>query len=69
MAILWDLAASYDVDFARLLALAGYGGPRRLRPPAPAHDRRAARADRLSPDDQAEALRFMAELEARREDG
>ena len=25
--------------------------------------------DRLSPDDQAEALRFMAELEARREDG
>ena len=26
MAILWELAATYGVDFGRLLALAGYGG-------------------------------------------
>ena len=70
MAILWDLAILYDVDFTRLLALAGHvgggdtSGRRRQRMTV------ALRAlDRLSPDDQAEALRFMAELEARRTDG
>jgi len=68
MAILWDLASLYDVDFARLLALAGHasgsetsGGQRR-------RTTVALRAlSQLTPGDQAEALRFMAELKARRE--
>ena len=46
MAILWELAATYGLDFARLLALAGYGGPRTSPPPAPADDGRAARDER-----------------------
>jgi transcriptional regulator with XRE-family HTH domain len=68
MAILWELAATYGVDFGGLLALAGYGthedGSNRQR-------RRMTVALRamseLSPADQAEALRFMAELKARRD--
>jgi HTH-type transcriptional regulator, competence development regulator len=70
MAILWDLASLYDVDFARLLALAGHArggetsGSRRRRMTV------ALRAlGELSPGEQTEALRFMAELKARREDG
>jgi transcriptional regulator with XRE-family HTH domain len=70
MAMLWDLAALYDLDFAQLLALAGHtaggdtSGRQRQRMTV------ALRAlSRLSPDDQAEALRFMAELQARHDDG
>ena len=68
MAILWELAATYDVDFSRLLALAGYGGS--AEPSARQRQRMsvALRAlSELSPAEQAEALRFMAELKARRD--
>jgi transcriptional regulator with XRE-family HTH domain len=70
MAILWDLAALYGLDFARLLALAGHVG----RPTGSARQRRrttvALRAmSELTPADQEEALRYMAELKARRERG
>jgi len=67
LAILWELAATYGIDFSRLLALAGQGGE------APSGRQRsrmtvALRAmSELSPADQAEALRFMAELKARRD--
>jgi transcriptional regulator with XRE-family HTH domain len=70
MAILWDLASLYDVDFARLLALAGHAsggetsGSQRRRTTV------ALRAlSQLTPGDQNEALRFMAELKARRDQG
>jgi transcriptional regulator with XRE-family HTH domain len=68
LAILWELAATYGIDFGRLMALAGYGGGeddsarRRRRMTV------ALRAmSELTPADQAEALRFMAELKARRD--
>jgi transcriptional regulator with XRE-family HTH domain len=66
-AILWSLAATYGVDFSRLSALAGHGGAE-----GSARQRRrmtvALRAmSELSPAEQAEALRFMAELKARRD--
>jgi transcriptional regulator with XRE-family HTH domain len=70
MAILWELAALYELDFARLLALAGHTGS------AETDGRRrhrmtvALRAlSELSPADQDEALGFMAELKARRSGG
>ena len=68
MAILWDLAALYGVEFTRLLELAGYvdrpSGRQRQRMTV------ALRAmSELSPADQAEALRYMAELKARRAHG
>ena len=68
MAILWELAATYGVDFGRLLELAGYGG----RDASSARERRrmtvALRAmHELSAADQAEVLRYMAELKARRD--
>jgi transcriptional regulator with XRE-family HTH domain len=67
MAILWELAATYDLDFSRLLGLAGYGGGEE--PSARQRQRMtvALRAmSELSPTDQAEALRFMAQLKTRR---
>lgn len=70
MAILWDLAVLYGVDFTRLLALAGYdtggetSGRQRQRMTV------ALRAlTELSPAEQADALRYMAELRGRRERG
>jgi HTH-type transcriptional regulator, competence development regulator len=69
MAILWDLASLYDIDFARLLELAGHArgatsGSRRRRMTV------ALRAlGELSPGEQDEALRYMAELKARRSSG
>jgi transcriptional regulator with XRE-family HTH domain len=69
MAILWDLASLYGIDFARLLALAGHAGGAS----SSSQRRRVTVALRalgqLSPGDQDEALRFMAELKARREQG
>jgi HTH-type transcriptional regulator, competence development regulator len=67
MAILWELASLYGIDFARLLALAGHAGGA-----STGSQRRrmtvALRAlGQLAPGDQDEALRFMAELKARRE--
>lgn len=68
MALLWDLSVAYGLDFARLLALAGYEAAA----DAPAGERGrmtvALRAlGELTPDEQAEALRYMAELRRRRE--
>jgi transcriptional regulator with XRE-family HTH domain len=70
MAILWDLAVLYELDFARLLALAGLAGARL----SPGRQRQrmtvALRAlGELSDEDHAAALRFIAELKARREHG
>jgi hypothetical protein len=67
MAILWELTALYGLDFSRLLELAGYGGRE-----ISGRERRrmtvALRAlSQLSPAEQSEALRFMAELKARRD--
>ena len=69
LAILWELAATYDVDFARLVALAGYGGGGEDSARQRQRMTVALRAmSELSPSDQAEALRFMAQLKARRDD-
>lgn len=69
MAILWDLAALYGLDFEELLTLAGYAGGAR----SAAQRRRvtvALRAmDQLTPAEQNDALRYMAALKARRGDG
>jgi transcriptional regulator with XRE-family HTH domain len=70
MAILWDLATLYGIDFDALLALSGQAGGRETS----GRDRQrmtvALRALRdLTPAEQHEALRFIAELKARREDG
>ena len=68
MAILWDLASLYDVDFARLLALAGHASGAEASGSQRRRTTVALRAlSQLTPGDQAEALRFMAELKARRE--
>ncbi len=67
MAILWELAALYDLAFTELLVLAGYAqdghtsGRQRQRMTV------ALRAmGELTPAEQAEALRYMADLKARR---
>jgi len=64
MALLWELASVYELDFPRLLALAGHTAG------AGAEDRQrltvALRAlSELSPSEQELALGFMAELKAR----
>jgi transcriptional regulator with XRE-family HTH domain len=68
LAILWDLADLYGIDFGGLLVLAGHGeasqpsGRQRQRMTV------ALRAmQELTPAEQAEALRYMAELKARRD--
>jgi transcriptional regulator with XRE-family HTH domain len=69
MAILWSLAATYGIDFSRLAALAGYGGGNDVSARQRQRVTVALRAmSELSPAEQAEALRFMAELKARRDD-
>ena len=67
MALLWELSVAYGLDFARLLALAGYEAAGRA-----AADRGrmtvALRAlGQLTPAEQAKTLEFMAELRRRRE--
>jgi transcriptional regulator with XRE-family HTH domain len=67
MAILWELAATYGVDFGHLLALAGYAGAADMSARQRQRMTVALRAmSELSPADQAEALSFMAQLKARR---
>jgi HTH-type transcriptional regulator, competence development regulator len=67
MALLWDLAAVYELDFSELLRLAGHTGG-----PETAGERRqrmtvALRAlGELTPEDQAAALDYIAELKRRR---
>ena len=68
LAILWDLATLYGIEFAPLLVLAGHGEPRQ--PSARQRQRMtvALRAmQELTPAEQADALRYMAELKARRD--
>lgn len=67
MAMLWELASLYSMDYTKLLRLAGYGhgaetsGRQRQRTTV------ALRAlGELSPRDQNAALRYMAELKAKR---
>jgi transcriptional regulator with XRE-family HTH domain len=68
MAILWELAATYDVDFARLLRLARYTAADDVSNRQRQRMTVAMRAmSELSPADQTKALRFMAELKARRD--
>jgi len=67
MAILWELAATYGIDFTRLLALAGYADEEETSGRQRQRMTVALRALReLSPAEQAEALRVMADLKARR---
>ena len=67
MALLWDLASVYELDFSLLLRLAGHTGG-----PDTAGERRqrmtvALRAlGELEPEDQAAALEYIAELKRRR---
>jgi transcriptional regulator with XRE-family HTH domain len=69
MALLWDLAATYDLDFSRLFALAGYTSGEEVSGRQRQRTTVAVRAmTKLSPADQAEALRYMAKLMARRDD-
>jgi transcriptional regulator with XRE-family HTH domain len=69
LALLWELALLYDLDFAELVRLSGHSeldtrGERRQRMTV------ALRAlGDLNADEQAEALAFMAELRRRRGDG
>jgi transcriptional regulator with XRE-family HTH domain len=70
LAMLWDLAALYGIDYEALVTLSGHAGA----PESSDRQRRrmtvALRAMReLTPAEQTEALRFMAELKARRDDG
>jgi transcriptional regulator with XRE-family HTH domain len=70
MAILWELAAVYRVDFARLLTLAGYVGDQETSGRQRQRLTVALRAlSELTPAEQADALRHMADLKARRSDG
>ena len=70
MALLWELAVAYDLDFAELLVLAGHATGA---PSSALHRRRMSVAMRamseLTPADQTEVLRYMAELRARNADG
>jgi transcriptional regulator with XRE-family HTH domain len=69
MAMLWELAAIYGLDFDALLELAGHSGGSESSERQRHRMTVALRAMRdLSPAEQNEALRFMAELKARRGD-
>jgi HTH-type transcriptional regulator, competence development regulator len=62
MALLWELATLYRLDFAELLELAGYSSPQLGRRMTV-----ALRAlGELTADEQEDALRYMAELKGRR---
>lgn len=68
MALLWELSVAYGLDFARLLALAGYESAGEASAAGRGRMTVALRAlGQLTPDEQAEALAFMAELRRRRE--
>jgi transcriptional regulator with XRE-family HTH domain len=70
LAMLWDLAALYGIDFDALVALSGHAGERETSDRQRRRMTVALRAMRdLTPAEQTEALRFMADLRARRDDG
>ncbi len=67
LALVWDLAELYELDFGELLRLVGLAGA------ADASGERGRRIavalralDELTPDEQADALEYMAELKRRR---
>lgn len=71
MAMLWELAAQYDLDYGDLLRLAGYD-----RDDAPASGRARQRMtvalramEGLSPREQTEVLDYMRQLKARKDGG
>jgi len=67
MAILWDLAALYELEFTRLMQLAGHVGGEETSGRQRHRTTVALRAlGELTPGEQAEALQFMADLKARR---
>jgi transcriptional regulator with XRE-family HTH domain len=69
MAMLWDLAALYELDFEHLLELSGHSAGRQTSERERRRMTVALRALRdLSPAEQTETLRFMAALKARRDD-
>lgn len=67
MAMLWELASLYGLDYTRLLRLAGYAT---AAPASGRHRQRMGVAMRamgeLTAREQTEALRYMARLKARR---
>ncbi len=68
MALLWELSVAYGLDFAELLTLAGYEAAGEGSAGERGRMTIALRALReLTPDEQAEALRYIAELRRRRE--
>ena len=67
MAMLWELASLYDIDYTALLALAGYSSG------APTSGRQRQRMTvalramgELTPKEQEDALSYMAQLKKRR---
>jgi transcriptional regulator with XRE-family HTH domain len=70
MAILWDLAALYGLDFDELLVLAGHTGAGTASGRQRHRMTVALRAmTELTPAEQNDALRYMAALKARRHGG
>jgi transcriptional regulator with XRE-family HTH domain len=69
MAMLWDLATLYGIDFEALLGLSGQSRGGETSSRARQRMTVAMRAMReLSPAEQTDALRYMAQLKARRGD-
>ena len=67
MAMLWELAALYGLDYAELLRAAGYSHGRHASGRERQRMTAALRAlGELSPSEQTEALRFMAEIKGKR---
>ena len=67
MALLWELASVYELDFDELLRLAGYPAAANAQPERRRRLSVALRAlGELTPEDQEEALRYMAKLKRRR---
>ena len=70
MAILWDLAQLYGLDFAALVKAAGLSGAGETSGRKRQRMTVALRAlDELTPGEQAEALAYMAEIRSRRGGG
>jgi transcriptional regulator with XRE-family HTH domain len=70
MAMLWELASLYGIDYSRLLRLAGYtsGAPSSGRERQRITVALRAMGD-LSPKDQDDVLQYMADLKRRRSSG
>jgi transcriptional regulator with XRE-family HTH domain len=70
MAMLWELAGLYELDFAELLRAAGLAGAGETSGRKRQRMTVALRAlDELTPGEQAEALAYMAEISRRRARG